>query len=342
MLELKNRHRSIEKRWKAGHWQAELIDDAHAHWVQKRDSKSLLLYISIRQVLAGFTKDTIVELFNETTELKDVLSGEASLFLWSLCNQHQIACPRDILKQTEKATDRCLQKHPSWFLQSQSTDHATASKQPKLASLANDLRSRMYDWEHYIADLPEGLIAVVGNGPYELGQAHGEEIDACAQVFRFNNATLNSSYVRDYGTRTDCWVVSPAYKPKHDKLIATQMLITGLSPWCRPGLYWQRFARLSDVRYFSFPATAWYQLVAELEAPPSAGLLTVYSLLNTLTERNSVKMFGINRDERQLGGNHYNDLSKRSSRHNWLAEATIVNNLIDNSGIAQAASQKSS
>ena len=342
MFELRNKQRSIERRWKAGHWQAELIDDAHSHWVEKRDTRSLLLYISIRQALAGFHADAIVRLINEIGESKDVLSEEAALFLWTLCNQHQLTCPAEILEKTEKATYRRLQKYPSWFLQSHSTDHTATSRLSELALLANDLRSRMYDWEHYIAALPKGLIAVVGNGPYELGKAHGDEIDACAHVFRFNNAAVNSSYARDYGTRTDCWVISPAYKPKHDNLIATQMFITGLSLWCRPGLYWQRFARVSNACYFNFPPVAWYQLVAELEAPPSAGLLTVFSLLNTLPEGNSVMTFGINRDEQQLGGNHYNDLSRRSSRHNWLAEATIINNLFNNTSLLQAASQKSS
>lgn len=47
-------------------------------------------------------------------------------------------------------------------------------------------------------------IAVVGNGPGNLGSGFGEEIDAHDIVIRFNNFPGN--YGADYGVRTDVWV----------------------------------------------------------------------------------------------------------------------------------------
>ena len=48
-------------------------------------------------------------------------------------------------------------------------------------------------------------IAVIGNGPSEVGKNRGEEIDAHDIVIRINNYRLNG-YEEDYGKRTDIWV----------------------------------------------------------------------------------------------------------------------------------------
>lgn len=50
----------------------------------------------------------------------------------------------------------------------------------------------------------EGTVAVVGNGPGNLGSGLGAEIDAHDIVIRFNNHP--TGYEGDYGTRTDVWV----------------------------------------------------------------------------------------------------------------------------------------
>lgn len=48
-------------------------------------------------------------------------------------------------------------------------------------------------------------VAIVGNGPRELGRGLGAEIDGHDIVVRFNNIDLDG-YERDYGRRTDVWV----------------------------------------------------------------------------------------------------------------------------------------
>ncbi|ELV06260.1 glycosyltransferase family 29 protein [Brachyspira hampsonii] len=47
-------------------------------------------------------------------------------------------------------------------------------------------------------------IAVVGNGPQELGKGKGEEIDGHDIVIRFNNFN-NVGIEKDYGTKVDIW-----------------------------------------------------------------------------------------------------------------------------------------
>lgn len=48
-------------------------------------------------------------------------------------------------------------------------------------------------------------IAVVGNGPSEVGKGSGSEIDSHDVVFRINNYAIDG-YENDYGTKTDIWV----------------------------------------------------------------------------------------------------------------------------------------
>ena len=50
-------------------------------------------------------------------------------------------------------------------------------------------------------------IAVVGNGPQELGTNHGCEIDSHDIVIRFNFFE-NNKYKQDYGTKTDLWIIN--------------------------------------------------------------------------------------------------------------------------------------
>jgi hypothetical protein len=57
----------------------------------------------------------------------------------------------------------------------------------------------------HLASLFDGkTIAVVGNGPSELGKGLGELIDAHDMVIRFNNFSTQG-FATDYGCRTDIW-----------------------------------------------------------------------------------------------------------------------------------------
>ncbi len=61
-------------------------------------------------------------------------------------------------------------------------------------------------------------IAVVGNGPYELGKHKGKEIDAHDVVIRFSRG-VEKGYEQDYGSKTTVWVNTTAniYVQEYDK-----------------------------------------------------------------------------------------------------------------------------
>ena len=48
-------------------------------------------------------------------------------------------------------------------------------------------------------------VAVIGNGPQEIGKGCGEEIDSHDIIIRFNNFNIKG-FEKDYGSKTDIWV----------------------------------------------------------------------------------------------------------------------------------------
>ena len=57
-------------------------------------------------------------------------------------------------------------------------------------------------FENFITNI---TIAIVGNGPSEIGKNKGEEIDDKDVVIRFNNFSVNG-FEKDYGSKTNIWV----------------------------------------------------------------------------------------------------------------------------------------
>ena len=58
-------------------------------------------------------------------------------------------------------------------------------------------------------------IAVVGNGPSEIGKGKGKEIDSHDIVIRFNNYRVEG-FEQDYGSRTDVWIKCSSDDIKHE------------------------------------------------------------------------------------------------------------------------------
>lgn len=75
-------------------------------------------------------------------------------------------------------------------------------------------------------------IAVVGNGPSEIGKGLGPEIDAHDYVIRINNHTIKG-FENDYGTRTDIWAKHTTDYIKHEVPDDKIRLIIYASNWMR-------------------------------------------------------------------------------------------------------------
>lgn len=103
------------------------------------------------------------------------------------------------------------------------------------------------DWYKFLINK---TVAVVGNGPEELGKGHGKEIDAHDIVIRFNSIYRQCEYEKDYGKKTDIWVknVRARYEIYKDPkfLEINKNIILDLLKFD----YWHNF--VNDLNYFLF------------------------------------------------------------------------------------------
>lgn len=163
-------------------------------------------------------------------------------------------------------------------------------------------------------------IAVVGNSPSLVMKSDGNAIDAADVVIRFNHAALSHANVQHLGQRTDLWVISPSTPLKHKPAGARAIGISGVKPFLRPSRYWKTLAS-GDLPIAEFNAAVWYELVGELQAPPSAGLLVLASL-RALMPAVDITRYGFTEQQgvREQQGNHHGDRQAASTRHNWQRE----------------------
>ena len=165
-------------------------------------------------------------------------------------------------------------------------------------------------------------ICVVGNSAHLAGRALGERIDAASLVVRFNDFPCGEIYVPDVGHRTSVWVTSPGYEGP-PFLDADWVVVTGpdmcfrLRHW---GALSERLRRARPV--LSVPLPIWRELVRTLHAPPSAGVLMLAWLHSLLGSWNTVTAVGIGTGN--SGRYRIQVYGRRSSRHDWRAEAALV------------------
>lgn len=181
----------------------------------------------------------------------------------------------------------------------------------------NGIARRTKDFEEELRTAARRGIAVVGNAPQLAGAGHGAKIDEAGFVVRFNQFATGAP---DFGKKTDVLVRSPSFEG-------------GAPLGCR----WQvvsgadavfRVRRDSLFAEWIAPPTVgvalevWRDLVRELEAPPSAGVLTLAWFHRILDSWKPLCGFGFGFDIGQ-----YHAGSKRfrpGKRHDWEGERRLL------------------
>ena len=197
-------------------------------------------------------------------------------------------------------------------------------------SLIADLRANQTE-----NDAKQVSVAVVGNAPSLLDEPRGRHIDEHDVVVRFNLPVLTEKYQLHSGRRTDVWVLSPERARQAPMPGARTMIVSGINILAGESGYWQHLAKHSmKMQLALFRQEIWYQLVAILHAPPTAGLLMLTSLARVKGLR--VSAFGFSGSCNAADGkndayhppqpaaNHYADRRPASTRHNWAAEAQLL------------------
>lgn len=168
-----------------------------------------------------------------------------------------------------------------------------------------------------------GRICVVGNGASLAGKSQGGVIDAHERVVRFNRFASSSVRREDVGSRSQIWVCAPGYRgPVPTE--ARWVVISG--PDMRWRLRdWARFQAAADrgQQVVTVPLAVWRELVAVLDAPPSAGVLMLTWLSHVLDDWSRISIAGFGGAE---GGRYHHALPRHraASRHNWTGERELL------------------
>jgi Glycosyltransferase family 29 (sialyltransferase) len=203
------------------------------------------------------------------------------------------------------------------------------------------LYEKQEDWRDLFTQLVQQKIqsgiCVVGNAGVMNGAGFGRLIDQHGLVVRFNHYRGSGSKVEDIGEKLDVWVVAPNYKPIPPPNVQW-IVVSG--PDIRYRL--QNWANLysavdSGIPLLTIPLQQWRELVAQLQAPPSAGLLFLAWLRALLKSWDGVTAVGFGvltssfnppDKEGQKFANkpyHHADRShKAADRHNWFEERVIL------------------
>lgn len=197
-----------------------------------------------------------------------------------------------------------------------------------------------------LADLLRGKsVAVVGNGPSEIGTGHGARIDAHDLVIRFNNYKTEG-FQKDYGSRTSVWVTSAGKDVSHDRPYADyEMTVIGPNLW-HTFLGEEERAHLLETvqktdRVVTFDPAIQSELWEALDCCPSYGLVCIWSILRqNLTRLTADDVFGFSflqrtkqaYAEHYFGGESLAERKKQSGAHNFIAESEFIEKLFRQNG----------
>jgi len=174
-------------------------------------------------------------------------------------------------------------------------------------------------------------VSVVGNAPTVLDKQHGSLIDSADCVVRFNNVAISDTLKASIGSKTTVWMTNPSldFEFNAQELPASNLWVSSYLPYARPSRFWPRFAELPAQTLLQAEHKVWLELVERLQAPPSAGLLSLSALAKTSCD---IHAFGFTRRSSSPDSNstnHWTDRKKKSTRHNWDAEQLVLDELAE-------------
>lgn len=206
---------------------------------------------------------------------------------------------------------------------------------PRAARLA-ELHEHQTRWRQVFGDhlsACQGSICVVGNAGSLNGSGLGAAIDDHRLVVRFNRWASASAAQEDIGSRLDVWVCAPRFLPEVFSLergLAPWMVVTGPDArYHRAGraVDWDVVLKMLDagVKVLTIPRPIWRDPVAQLGAPPSAGVLFLAWSRRFVTGFDRLDIAGF--DIAGAGTKGYHHAGPRfrpARRHDWASEATLL------------------
>jgi hypothetical protein len=184
-------------------------------------------------------------------------------------------------------------------------------------------------------------IAVVGNGPSEIGKGLGGEIDAHDVVIRINNYRTGN-FADDYGSKTNVWVRGsggPDILPRN--ISQFKCVMWEADYWHFPAHYdflevaWDWFQHYDvPVTYFDFETHTSLRKAADLLFP-STGLMAAWSARQTNGGKNQLSIYGFSFRQKEISHQiqHYFNQTRseeelaRGAVHDFKKEADFMSRI---------------
>ena len=189
-------------------------------------------------------------------------------------------------------------------------DITTASK--LYQTIMGNVENRLL--ENYIDKFgKDASIAIVGNGPYELGLGKGEQIDAHDIVVRFNAYDDSEKYTIDYGKKTNIVFYDPC-SPR-----ATTLYDRKIELYVIYSLFWSTFSTEGIKKFKKEPFTNittldFLPIIEQTQKLyninwPTTGFRAVYLFKNILNKKN-IDIYGMYFSKGRVMSGHYEDIYK--------------------------------
>lgn len=188
--------------------------------------------------------------------------------------------------------------------------------------------------------LKDQQIAIVGNGPSELGTGNGPTIDQHEYVVRFNNYKTEG-FEEDYGKRTDIWVCCNDDDIRHrtaEELDSYKFIILELD-FFRDVIRRPVYDFFGDIiknythKVLFLNQETKQELVNALKVQPSTGLTMICYLLN-LTEISKENLFGFSfrqslEDNTGECDHYFEKRADYKSRHSLDVETEYIKSILN-------------
>lgn len=191
--------------------------------------------------------------------------------------------------------------------------------------------------------LKNKTIAIVGNGPSEVGKCNGQTIDDHDIVIRFNNYKVDG-FEKDYGTRTDIWVRGSGASDVKDRDMEPFKLVIWEADYYHypiinmhtDTIYSNSILNTTPNIYFDYETHLKLRKESLIEFP-TTGLVTIYAILNLVGDLDKIDIYGFSFLQNKLDGHashYFNDRSlqeskNRSSMHNFDEESIFIKKYLE-------------
>ena len=180
-------------------------------------------------------------------------------------------------------------------------------------------------------------IALVGNGPSEVGKGKGPEIDAHDIVIRMNNYQT-AGFEQDYGYKTDIWIRGFGGEDLNDYTDKMHYLFAGITGDYRfIPLYWDfqldilyRDLVERNITSGYISCDLYSQLSRKTQISPTTGFSSLYTIKSLGCKQLDVYGFSFQQEKSDGYATHYfndrdeQEAKERSVYHSWDKESEYI------------------